>query len=143
MTRWASILLAAAAAGCLHDDRTPRDRAAPDFGQGALTVKAPPNRCASHIKTALRGSCEEARYLSQLYVRRLSTSDQVCLEGGFGEPPAASCMCRASVGDVGTDKVLLEIRDARPESRWFKSVGAELWFEEGALVDLYLAEHGY
>lgn len=143
MPRWTALFLAVALAGCLHDDRAPRDRTVLGFERGAAEVKAPADRCARHEKSAVRATCDEAKYVSQLYVRRLSPGDQVCLEGGIGETPAAGCACRASVSDVATNRVLVEVREARPESRWFDRIGMEIWFEEGALVDLYLAEHGY
>ena len=36
-----------------------------------------------------------------------------------------------------------KLREARPNSRWAKKETNQYWFEEGALVDLYLAENGY
>jgi hypothetical protein len=39
--------------------------------------------------------------------------------------------------------VLLEVRQAKPESKWFQNEQHQFWFEEGALLDLYLADHGY
>ena len=50
---------------------------------------------------------------------------------------------RASGADVATGMVLLEVREAKPDSRWFHRESNQFWFEEGALVDLYLQEHGY
>jgi Tfp pilus assembly protein FimT len=74
---------------------------------------------------------------------KLSTGDQVCLEGGFGDTPSAACAARAAVVDSSKDLVLLEVREAKPDSRWFNKEQNQFWFEEGALVDLYLADHGY
>ena len=76
-------------------------------------------------------------------MRRLSVGDQLCLEGGFGEPPGGACQTRAAVVDVGQDAVLVEVRDAQPGSRWRDHVMGQVWYAEGALVDLYLAERGY
>jgi hypothetical protein len=67
----------------------------------------------------------------------------VCLDNGVGEQPSSDCGARAAVVDSGTDRVLLELRAARPQSKWFDRVQSQIWFEEGALVDLYLAERGY
>ncbi|MBI3182814.1 MAG: hypothetical protein HYZ28_11810 [Myxococcales bacterium] len=130
--------------GCIRDDRAARERGGAAIFDAAPEVKAPlSDRCKAHGQSSARQSCEEAKYLAQTYARGLSTLDAVCLEGGFGEAPGASCLTRASVADADGRRVLLEIRGARPESRWFQQVQSQVWFEEGALVDLYLAEHGY
>ncbi len=109
------------------------------------TYEAPAvERCAKFkAGGAPEAACQEAKYLGQLYVRRLATGDEVCLEGGFGDPPGAGCLARAAVVDSGTDLLLLEVRQARPDSRWFQKEQSQFWFREGALVDLYLSDHGY
>jgi hypothetical protein len=128
--------------GCIPDRRASRDRA--NFGSSAGRVTAPEqDRCQMHGASSVRGPCDEAMYLAQAYVRKLAPGDQVCLEDLFGEEPAAACKARAAVKNVGTDLVLLEIRSPRPDSRWYQHQMAEIWFEEGALVDLYLAERGF
>ncbi|MBX5483988.1 MAG: hypothetical protein IRZ16_19360, partial [Myxococcaceae bacterium] len=91
----------------------------------------------------VRASCELAKYIAQTYVRGLGVGDEVCLEGGFGEAAGAACLARAAVVDVGSNQVLVEVREAQPLSRWFNHVMGQVWYEEGALVDLYLAERGY
>lgn len=133
------------ASGCVSDGRGQRERGA---GMGifdqAEEVKAPlEDRCEKFKQSAMRGNCDEAKYLAQKYVRALSAQDSVCLEGGFGEQPGAACLARALVSDVANDRVLLDIKDAQPNSRWYNHVSSEIWFEEGALIDLYLGEHGY
>lgn len=130
--------------GCLHDSRPWRDRGAASVFDTAPEVKAPlEDRCVGHGKSSVRTACEDAKYLASLYARRLSPGDGVCLEGGFGEAPLAACLARASVVDVSQNRALIEVREARPDSRWYQRVQNQVWFEEGALVDLYLAEHGY
>lgn len=129
------------ASGCLAS----RDRGAADFTSRAQTYKAPAeNRCAKLSKgSGPANNCNEAQYLAQIYVRKLSSGDEVCLEGGFGDTPTGACLGRAAVVDTATNRVLLEIRGAKPESKWFSHEQHQFWFEEGALVDLYLLEHGY
>ncbi|MBL8910407.1 MAG: hypothetical protein JNM17_06855 [Archangium sp.] len=127
------------ASGCLAT----RDRGASDWTSRAQTYKAPTeNRCAK-LAGAPANNCNEAQYLAQIYVRKLSSGDEVCLEGGFGDAPTGACLGRAAVVDTATNRILLEIRNARPESKWFSHEQHQFWFEEGALVDLYLLEHGY
>lgn len=107
-------------------------------------IKAPAqDRCKSLGKSGVRPGCDEARYLGTLYTRRLAVADEICLEGGYGDEVGPACKARAAVIDTGPDRVKLEIRNAKPDSRWFNSEGRHAWYEEGALVDLYLAERGY
>jgi hypothetical protein len=140
MIRWLGLLLCA----CITDTRTSRDRGAAGFFENVPIVPAPPKeRCAAYPKGAPRGRCDEAKYLAEIYVHKLSTGDMVCLEGGFGEEPGSGCLARAEIADTATDKLLIELRSARPDSRWHQKENNQFWFEEGALVDLYLADHGY
>jgi len=132
------------ASACIHDERPATERGASGLIESTQEI-APPvqDRCVRLKNAGLRQPCDDAKYLAQRYVRGLSTGDQVCLEGGFGEAPAGACLARATVRDAATNKVLLHVADTQPMSRWFKFIGTEVWFYEGALVDLYLAERGY
>ncbi|WP_257450805.1 hypothetical protein [Archangium lipolyticum] len=107
-------------------------------------VKAPRvDRCAQHGTSSVRGHCDEAKYLGTEYTRRLSVGDEVCLDGGYGDEPGQACRARAAVIDTAPNQVKLEVRSATPDSRWFNAEMRHAWYEEGALVDLYLAERGY
>jgi hypothetical protein len=111
---------------------------------GVPLIKGPPkDRCSALGKSGVRPGCDEARYLGTLYTRRLAVADDVCIEGGYGDEVGPACKARATVIDTAPDRVKLEIRNAKPDSRWFNSEGRHAWYEEGALVDLYLAERGY
>ncbi|MBL8950906.1 MAG: hypothetical protein JNK82_09035 [Myxococcaceae bacterium] len=133
------------AAGCLTDNRASRDRGAAGIFENVQVIAAPSvKRCDKFNKGgAARGRCDEAKYLAEVYVKKLSTGDMVCLEGGFGEEPGGGCLARASVADTATGRLLLELKDARPNSRWAAKESNQYWFEEGALIDLYLVENGY
>jgi hypothetical protein len=140
------LLAACALTSCIHDDRDSRDRGAMGWQENVPTIAAPAKpRCKNYPGSGAAKRCEEAQYLGQLFVRKLSTGDQVCLEGGFGDgdTPSAACTARAAVVDSSKNLVLLEVREAKPDSRWFNKIQNQFWFEEGALVDLYLADHGY
>lgn len=134
---WCALL----ASGCIAT----RDRGASDLVGRAATYKAPAEHRCAKLKAGSppATNCGEAQYLAQLYVRKLSSGDEVCLEGGFGDSPTGACLGCAAVVDTATNRVLLEIRGAKPESKWFNHEQQQFWFEEGALVDLYLLEHGY
>jgi len=137
-------LLCAALGGCVTEGRGVRDRGAGGLFGKADLVKAPATqRCQQYGKGSARAACDEAQELAQRYVRGLSAADLVCLEGGFGDSPGRGCQARATVSDAGNGQLLLDIREAQPGSRWFNHVSSEVWFEDGALVDLYLAERGY
>lgn len=133
------VMLAILFAGCALDSRPPRVRGASELIDNVPVYAAPKtSRC-----TARALGCADAMYLAQTYVRRLSTGDQVCLEGGFGEPPTKGCRARSAVVDTAPNRVLIEVREATPGSKWFDKEIHQFWFEEGALVDLALAERGY
>lgn len=142
---WAGLTVLVAVAGCKQVGPYQRDPNEEDaFISNVPVIRAPSqDRCAALGKSSVRGGCDDALYLAQEYARRLSVGDEVCLEGGFGEEPGAACKARAAVIDTGPNRVKLEVRSARPDSRWFKSEMRHGWYEEGALVDLYLAERGY
>lgn len=122
-----------------------RDRGAMDWLGKAQLYKAPEEQRCWKYKAggAPSSQCLEAKYLGEIYVRRLSSGDEVCLEGGFGDVAGPACLARATVVDTATNRILLEVRQTRPESKWFQHEQHQFWFEEGALVDLYVAEHGY
>jgi len=139
------VVLVVLCAGCINDNRPSRDRGAGGFFENVPVYPSPKvQRCAKFKKGGNAAvACDEAKYLGEVYVRRLASGDEVCLDGGFGDRPLASCPARASVADTDTNRLLLEIRNAQPGSKWFNKESNQFWFEEGALVDLYLADHGY
>jgi hypothetical protein len=140
----AALTIALGLTGCLHDTRPADDMGGSGLFNNTPEVHAPKkDRCASYGHSSVRSNCDDAKYLAQIYVRKLSVGDDLCLENTFGEVPGASCLARASVSDAGLNRVLLTVREARPESRWFKQVQSQIWFDEEALVDLYLAQRGY
>jgi len=127
-----------ALAGCQHNPTAFQNI------ESVPVVEAPQKqRCAAFEGGAAHQSCEDARYLAQQYVRRLAPGDEVCIEGGFGEQAGPACLARGSVVDVATNAVKIEVRQAQPGSRWFEFVMRDVWYQEGALVDLYLSERGY
>ncbi len=130
--------------GCIRDNRVQRDRGAAGLMENTEVIRAPlKHRCAALGKGGAGKRCEEAKYLGEIYVRKLDVGTDVCLEGGFGDEPGGSCLARAQVADARPGEVLLEVRGAKPDSRWFHKEQNQFWFEEAALVDLYLADHGY
>ena len=144
MTRFLLLVWFSSQAGCIRDTRPQRDRGAGGLVENTQTIRAPlKHRCAALAKSNAGSRCEEAKYLGEIYVRRLDVGSSICLEGGFGDEPTGACLARAQVADNRPGEVLVEVRGAKPDSRWFHQEQNQYWFEEGALVDLYLADHGY
>lgn len=134
-------LVALFVSACLTDRRPPRERGAIGLFDRAPVVKGPvQDRCAA---PNVHGSCQDALYLAQLWARRLAPGDAVCLDNGVGDDPGPACQARARVADVATGQLLLEVKEAQPGTRWFDAIESQRWFEETALVDLYLQERGY
>lgn len=130
--------------GCFRDSRPTHDRSAAGLFDRAPDVSGPVrDRCATYPPGARAHQCSDAKYLAEIYVRNLSVGDEICLEHGFGSPPTGTCLARGKVMDASPKKLLVEVRDARPNSRWFNRISSDMWFSESALVDLYLAERGY
>lgn len=131
--------------GCITGTRATRDRGFSNVYDRPPLITAPQvNRCDKLQKSSRRASdCADAKYLAELYVRKLSAGDEVCLQNGFGEKLTGECLARAAVVDTESNQVSLEVRSAKPDSKYFNQEQHQFWFEEGALVDLYLSEHGY
>ena len=144
MTRLTALALCVTTLGCIKDNRPQRDRGAAGIMENTEIIRGPAkHRCSGLGKGGAGKRCEEAKYLAEIYVRKLDVGTDVCLEGGFGDEPGGACLARASVADARPGEVLLEVRGAKPDSRWFHKEQNQFWFEEAALVDLYLADHGY
>lgn len=143
---WAcgGLLLVLAGCGTTREAFRPNPNDEDPLVGSVPVVRAPlKDRCVQHGTSAVRSHCDDAKYLGTEYTRRLSVGDEVCLEGGYGDEPGQACKARAAVIDTAPNQVKLEIRTARPDSRWFNAEMRHAWYEEGALVDLYLAEQGY
>jgi hypothetical protein len=131
-------------AACQSDQRATRERGALNVWDGPPIIKSPQiPRCRQKPSGAPRKNCEEAEFLAVTFVRRLAALDPLCVQGGIKAPPTSACQTRANVVDVGNNKLLVEILEARADSKWFQKEGSQFWFEEGALVDLILEEDGY
>ncbi len=114
------------------------------FGTNVPFFKAPEiDRCKALGKSSAGAGCDDARYLGTEYTRRLAVGTRCASRAATATSPGSACKARAAVIDTGTNRVKLEIRGTKPDSRWFNSEMRHAWYEEGALVDLYLSERGY
>lgn len=121
-----------------------KDRGTGGMFHSAPEIAAPARDRCEGLGPKRKESCEQVRYVATNFARKLAVTDEVCLEGGIADPVVGgSCLARAVVMDTATGKVLVEIRDAKPDSKWFDKVQRQFWFAEGALSDLYLAEEGF
>lgn len=108
-------------------------------------VKGPSrDRCAKlRAGDDAKTRCEEFKQEAVRYLRGLNVSDQVCVEGGFGEEPTASCKARGGIVDAGAENFLIEIRDPTLDSTWKGHHQKTVMFDHAALVDIYLRDRGF
>jgi hypothetical protein len=91
-----------------------------------------------------RAGCDAVRRQALTFARRLAVGESVCLEGASGGLDVTRlCRARARVVDAASGKVLLEIRDAQPGTRFETEIQHQRWFYDAALVALYLEANGY
>ena len=140
------ILLAACAApllGCRSHEHTGPYMHQMDFN--AENVAAPAkDRCESYAaaKTTYQ-QCQGFKTTVVEYLRKITTGDTICLEDGFGEEPGPNCKARGVLMDADSHGFLVEFRDPSTASKWKDYQGKRVYFENGALIDIYLREHGY
>ena len=75
--------------------------------------------------------------------RSLSVGDTVCMENTLGEEMTAECKARGVIVDGDAHGFLIEFRDPSTTSKWKDEQGKRVYFENGALIDIYLRERGY
>jgi hypothetical protein len=132
-------LLGAGSLGCAEGQRG-------FFGhekKAAMSIKAPEaDRCARQPANA-KASCLDMARTATLWVKRLNADEEICLEGGIGDPPTQACTARAFIEDASTEGVLVEVRHADDSKHWKQYELRQVWFDTQALVDLELKEKGY
>jgi hypothetical protein len=91
---------------------------------------------------SLSGPCNAAKIEAGRYLQTLETGAEVCLENTFGEP-IKDCYARGVVIDPTAHATIVSITEV--DSAHAKNFRNQeyVWFDNDALVDLYLAEHGY
>jgi hypothetical protein len=87
--------------------------------------------------------CQDFKQQAVNYLHKLSTGDAMCVENGFGEEPREGCKARAFIIDADNHGFTTEIRYPALDSKWKDANQQKIYFENGALVDLYLRERGY
>lgn len=110
------------------------------------TVAAPKTDRCDKFKGAdsMFQRCQEFKQQAMNYLHALNTGDTVCMEGGFGEDHLTDkCKARGQVVDADNHGMLVQLREPRLDSRWKDYDGKKVFFENGALIDLYLAESGF
>jgi len=70
-------------------------------------------------------------------------SDNVCLEGGFGEEPGPACKARGQITDGNTTGFLFTVHEPAAGSHWQSYGDRKVWVDNDALVDQYLVDRGY
>ncbi|MBS2032039.1 MAG: hypothetical protein JST54_29340 [Deltaproteobacteria bacterium] len=111
----------------------------------STSVKAPKqDRCEAYKSAATTYSqCQQFKSDAVTYLRKLSPNDSVCLEEGFGEEPGPTCKARGTIVDADEHGMLIRVNDPMLQSKWKDYQDKRVYFENGALIDLYLRERGY
>jgi hypothetical protein len=87
--------------------------------------------------------CQGFRATAREYLQHLNTGDMICLENGFGDEIGPNCKARGAVVDADSHGFLIQVRDPALDSKWHADQGQRIYFENGALVDIYLRDRGY
>lgn len=138
-----ALLAALLLAGCVSHEHT-----GPFMHQidvGAQSVDAPEkDRCESYASAKTTYTqCQQFKTAAVEYLRHLSTGDTVCMENTFGEEMTDACKARGVIVDGDPRGFLIEFRDPSTASKWKDYQQKRVYFENGALIDIYLRERGY
>lgn len=87
--------------------------------------------------------CQEFKQQAIDYIHKLNTGDAICVENGMGEEPREGCKARAYIIDADNHGFTTEIRYPTLDSKWKDANQQRVYFENGALIDLFLRERGY
>ena len=101
------------------------------------------DRCLKYKSDpSLADPCKKARIEAVRFVQSLDTNTEVCLENTFGEP-MLDCYARGVVMDPTPHATVISVTTVdTARAKNFRNI-EYVWFDNEALVDLYLAEHGY
>lgn len=143
MKKLLASLLLAGLAGCASHGNTGMWARHDDIE--VETVPAPKADRCDKFKGAdsMFHRCEEFKQQATNYLHGLNTGDTVCMEGGFGEEMSDKCKARAQVVDADNHGLLVQMREPQLDSHWKNYDGKRIFFENGALIDLYLKESGF
>ena len=143
MNRCLVLVLCIALAGCVSHEHPGPFMHQTDVG--AQTISAPAkDRCEAYASAKTTyAQCQQFKTAAIEYLRRLSVGDTVCMENTLGEEMTAECKARGVIVDGDAHGFLIEFRDPSTTSKWKDEQGKRVYFENGALIDIYLRERGY
>lgn len=100
------------------------------------------DRCAAQPDQLVHAGCVRARDKAQEALGALNRGDNLCLEPILN-PDLDNCRARASVDEQDVRGIKLRFIDVQPGSSWAPYANAVRWFDNTALIDLYLKERGF
>jgi hypothetical protein len=110
---------------------------------GDQKVLAPTVDRCTRAKDPERKTCEQFKQDAHKYLSGLNVNDNLCIEGGVGDEPGATCKARGQIIDGNNQGFLVKIHDPTPGSHWQGLSDHNVWFDNEALVDQYLADRGF
>ncbi len=116
----------------------------PESRANAVKGPAPElgDRCARTADLMAQKGCERARDKAHAQLRALSQGDQLCLEPIL-DADMANCRARARIEEQDPTAMELHFVEVDPNSSWAPKSSRTLWYENTALIDLYLQEKGF
>ncbi len=126
-------LLLAATAGCAA--------IAPEARQNA--VEGPIlDRCTGQTDPLVKAGCLRARDKALGTLTAINRDESLCLDPILSQD-LDNCRARAEVDEADSRGVKLRFVDVQPSSSWAPSAHTVRWYDNAALVDIYLTERGF
>ena len=112
---------------------------------GDRATAIPPDvvdRCRHWSQALALAGCRRFQEKAQRRIGALTTGDMLCLEPMLGDDQT-NCRARAEVVDQDRSSTKLQFLEVDPTSSWTSRADQAPWFENAALVDLYLQAKGF
>ena len=111
---------------------------------GGLAVRAPAaDRCSHWAEPLARRGCDRIRDRARSYLETLHVGDAICLDPPLQEDMDSGCRARGRIDDQGSNSMRITLIEVEPSSGFAPQANQHLWYENLALVDLYLKEKGF
>jgi hypothetical protein len=117
---------------------------APESRANAVRGPAPEvgDRCTHAADLLQQKGCGRERDKAYAYLRAKNQGDQLCLEPILGDD-LTNCRARSTIDEQDPTAMQLHLIDIDPNSSWAPKAGQRIWFENTALIDLFLQEKGF
>jgi hypothetical protein len=116
----------------------------PESRANAVKGPAPElgDRCARATDILVQKGCQRDRDKAHAYLKTLNQGDTVCLDPLF-DADMTNCRARAEIEDQDPTATQIHLFDTDPNSSWAPKANQKIWYENTALIDLYLQGKGF